>query len=91
VALGALDRGAEEIAAYDEVVARFGTASEPALREQVAMALLYKGITLRQLDHSDEAIAVYDDLLARFGTASEPAVRELVARASRLRQSLKRP
>ena len=38
VALGALDRSDEAVAAYDEVVARFGTASEPSLREAVAKA-----------------------------------------------------
>ena len=38
VTLGALNRGEEEIAVYDEVVRRFGEATEPALRAQVAKA-----------------------------------------------------
>jgi hypothetical protein len=36
--LGALDRSAEEIAIYDDVLARFGTATELPLRELVAKA-----------------------------------------------------
>lgn len=39
VALGRMERFEEEVAVYDEVVARFGAASEAALREQVSRAL----------------------------------------------------
>ncbi len=38
VLLGQLDRSEEAVGVYDEVVARFGDAPEPALREQVAKA-----------------------------------------------------
>jgi tetratricopeptide (TPR) repeat protein len=69
------------IAVWDEVARRFGEAVEPALREQVARALVSKGFTLRQLNRSEEAIAVYDEVVRRFGEATEPALRELVARA----------
>jgi tetratricopeptide (TPR) repeat protein len=41
--LGELGRSEEAVAAYDEVVSRFGEASEPALREYVAMALFMGG------------------------------------------------
>jgi tetratricopeptide (TPR) repeat protein len=74
-------RSEEEIAVYDDVVARFEAASEPALREQVAQALVDKGLRLGALGRSDEAIAVFDDVVARFEAASEPALREQVARA----------
>jgi hypothetical protein len=43
IALGQLDRSAEEITAYDEVVTRFGDADDPALLEEVAKALVNKG------------------------------------------------
>jgi tetratricopeptide (TPR) repeat protein len=33
-----LDRPTDEIAVYDDLIARFGTATEPALREQVKLA-----------------------------------------------------
>jgi len=37
-ALGALDRSEDAIAVYDDLLARFATATEPALREAVARA-----------------------------------------------------
>ena len=39
-----LDRSEEAIAAYEKVTTRFGNASEPALREQVAMALVTRAL-----------------------------------------------
>ena len=46
VTLGQLDRSEEAVRAYGEVVTRFGDAAEPELREQVARALVNKGVTL---------------------------------------------
>jgi hypothetical protein len=66
---------------YDEVVTRFGTASAPGLQEQVAVALMNKGITLGQLERSDEAVRVYDEVVTRFGAASAPGLQEQVAKA----------
>jgi tetratricopeptide (TPR) repeat protein len=83
VRLGTLGRSAEAIAVYDDLLARFGTATELPLREQVAHALRNKGVRLSALNRSAEAIAVYDDLLARFGTATELPLREQVAKALR--------
>jgi hypothetical protein len=39
ITFGQLDRSEEGVGVYDQVVARFGDASEPALREQAAKAL----------------------------------------------------
>ena len=44
LALGALDRSAEAIAVYDDLVARFGTATELPLREQVAKDTRQQGV-----------------------------------------------
>jgi tetratricopeptide (TPR) repeat protein len=74
-------RSEDAIAVYDDVFARFGAASELALREPVARALVNKGDALGRLGRSEDAIAVYDDVIARFGQASELALRELVAQA----------
>ncbi len=71
-AFGQLNQSTEAIAVYDDLLARFGAATELPLREPVAKALINKGFRLGQLDKSTEAIAVYDDLLARFGAATEP-------------------
>jgi hypothetical protein len=38
VALSTLGRSEEAIAVYDDLLARFGNATEPALREHVAFA-----------------------------------------------------
>jgi tetratricopeptide (TPR) repeat protein len=77
--LGALGRGEQAIAVYDDLLGRFEAASEFALPETVAKALFNKGVELGTLDRSEQAIAVYDDLLARFEAASELALREQVA------------
>ena len=89
ITLGELGRSKEAIAVYDDVVGRFGTATEPALRELVANALFNKGGTLSVLDRSNEAIAVYDDLLARFGSATELPLLEWVAKAKSARDRLR--
>jgi hypothetical protein len=63
-------------------------ATEPALREQVAGALVNKGVTLGTLERFEEALAVYDDVVARFGDATEPILRQAVAIA---RTALEQP
>jgi tetratricopeptide (TPR) repeat protein len=79
----ALDLGSSEeaIAVYDNLLTRFGSATEAPVLEQVARALVNKGIALDALGRSSEAIAVYDDLLVRFGSATEAPILEQVARA----------
>ncbi len=57
------------MAAYDEVVRRIGEAPEAPLREQVANALVNKGVRLRALDRREEAVAVYDEVVRRIGEA----------------------
>ncbi|MDZ7305400.1 MAG: SIR2 family protein, partial [candidate division KSB1 bacterium] len=79
--LGQLNRSEEALAAYDEVLRRFGEATELPLREQVARALVNKGYRLGQLNRSEEELAAYDEVLRRFGEATELPLREQVARA----------
>ncbi|WP_019098334.1 hypothetical protein [Pseudomonas putida] len=45
ITLGQLDRGEEAIDIFDDIEQRYGQDDSPALREQVAKALLNKGIT----------------------------------------------
>jgi hypothetical protein len=52
---------------------RFSDAPQAPLREQVARALVQKGIALDQLGRGEEAVAVYDEVVRRFGDASEAA------------------
>jgi L-rhamnose isomerase len=79
--LGELGRNDEEIVAYDEVVERFGVATELELRDLVGKALLFKGATLGELGRNNEAIVAYDEVVERFGTAIEPPLRRWVAMA----------
>ncbi len=72
ITLGNLNRSEEAIAVYDEVMHRFGEATEAALREQVAMALQKKHETLVGLGREDEARNVYEELRERFGDISPP-------------------
>ncbi|MDD2739694.1 MAG: tetratricopeptide repeat protein [Methylomonas lenta] len=81
VTLDQLKKPEAEIAVYDELLRRFGDASELALQEQVAQALVNKGITLGQMEQPEAEITVYDELLGRFGDASELALQEQVAQA----------
>ncbi|MBI5892606.1 MAG: SIR2 family protein, partial [Deltaproteobacteria bacterium] len=77
------DNSNEELDGYDLVIKigdRLNT-REPALLENVAKALVNKGVTLGSLNRSEEAIAVYDDVVKRFGNAKEPALLERVAKA----------
>ena len=65
VTLGRLERPTDEIAVYDQVVARFGAAPEPALQEQVARALVNKGIALFELGDAAEALASFENAYGR--------------------------
>ena len=76
-----MGRGQEAIDGYEEVLSRFGDAKEVSLREQVAKALVNKGITLGQLGRGQEAIDCYAEVLSRFGDAKEVSLREQVAKA----------
>ena len=71
----------EAIRVYDEVVSRFGDSTDLALREQVAKALINKGVSLGKMGKNEEEIRVYDDVVARFGDSTDLALREQVANA----------
>ena len=79
--LSELNLSLEELAVYDELLARFGGRTEAGVVERLARAIFNKGATLGQLNRSDEAIAVYDELLARFGGRTEAGVVEQLLKA----------
>jgi hypothetical protein len=64
------------MAVCEEVVARYGEDPAPALREQVATALVNKGVVLGQLGRSADAMAVCEEVVARYGEDPAPALRE---------------
>jgi hypothetical protein len=77
--LGELDRNDEAIRLYDDVISRFGAASELSLRKLVVSALVNKAAKFGQLDRSEEAITIFDEVATRFG--AEAPFDELVQTA----------
>jgi tetratricopeptide (TPR) repeat protein len=80
-ALDQLRRHSEALCAFEEVLTRFGEATERPLQERTAMALLNRGVSLGVLGRPKEAIQACDEVVRRYGEATEPALHELVARA----------
>jgi hypothetical protein len=84
-----LDHSKKAVAVYEGLVARYGEAPEPEIREIVAMAMLNKGVRLSVLRRSEEAVAAFEEVVVRFGDASEPELCEQVANARRALAVLK--
>ena len=70
-----------ELAAFDDLVARFGAIDTLELQVPVSQALLIKGITHGQRGESEAALAAYGDLVARFGASNAPVLQVAVAQA----------
>jgi tetratricopeptide (TPR) repeat protein len=79
--LAALGRSAEEIEAYDNLVARYGESRDAAVRTTVASALFNKGHDLSRLKRDEEAVAAFDEVIGRFGDDRDADVIYLVAQA----------
>jgi tetratricopeptide (TPR) repeat protein len=71
VALSQTGRSQEAIDVYSEVVLRYGSAPELALREQVAQSLTNKGYALADMKRSEEAMESFTKVISLFGNASE--------------------
>ena len=69
------------LAAYDDLLARFGASELPGLQVPVARALFNKALTLGRRGEPDAELAAYDDLLARFGASELPDLQGQAARA----------
>ncbi len=76
--LATLERVDEAISAYDEINQLFGTDPQDSVREQVAIGLLNKGISLGEQGRLAEAVEAYNELDARFAQDNASAVREQV-------------
>ena len=57
----------DAVAAWDEVVRRFGESDAPADFQQVSMALINKSEALSRLGSAEEALAVLDDVVRQSG------------------------
>ena len=71
----------QELTVYDKLIERFGTSDVPLVQEQVAKAIVNKGVTLGQLNHLEDEVKAYDELIQRAGTSDIPELQEQVANA----------
>jgi hypothetical protein len=60
---------------------RFGDSSDPAVREEVAVALRFKGMTLAQLGMRERALVAYNELFRRFSESTDPELQKVVSSA----------
>ena len=74
--------GSEDtVAAYEEVILRFGESELPAVLEWVAKALVNKGAALGALNRLHDVLETCDEVVRRFGESDMPALLESVATA----------
>lgn len=78
--LSDLKRFGEALEAYESLIERFVTASDPVLMEKVVMAMIEKGETLCDLHRPDEAFMVYGQVIERFERFANQALRREVRR-----------
>lgn len=79
-ALETLKRSAEAMNVYDEVERRFGEKDIVAIKEQVAQALLQKGLNL-QKNNPSQALDFFTEIDDRYKKSIRPFLREVVAKA----------
>ena len=76
-----LDDSQAAVAAYDEVVTRFGASDSPEVQVPVAWALSRKGDVQTERGELGAAVAAYDEVVTRFGASDSPEVQAAVAGA----------
>lgn len=72
---------AGDIDRCDELIERLGHSAAPGDKEQVAKAMVYKGVTLWHRKEFEREIEVYDQVVESYGDSDDPAVQEQVAKA----------
>ena len=74
-----LERSEEALAAYNEVVCRYGASEIPTLREAVTVALHCRGELFWELRRPEEALGTCDEVVRRYRASKAPALRGAVA------------
>jgi tetratricopeptide (TPR) repeat protein len=77
----ALGSSADALAAFQQVIARYGNDPAPALRKQVARALNNQGLVLCGLVRYTDAVAAFQQVIDHYGNDPAPELREQVAMA----------
>ena len=80
-ALSVRNGSEDAVAAYEEVILRFGESEIPAVLDWVAKALVNKGVALGTLSRPQEALETFDEVVLRFGESDIQTFRESVASA----------
>ena len=65
----------DALAAFDEVVHRFGDSEMPVVLGLVAGSLVSKGFILGRLNRPEDALVTFDEVVHRFGDSELPAFR----------------
>jgi hypothetical protein len=82
IRLKELERDEDVVAAYDELVVRFGGTDQlPGTALLVVKGIQNRALALGRLGRDEERLAAYEDIVMRYGDATEPEMRERVARA----------
>ena len=81
VALAALDRPAEAISAYENLISEIRQDSDPELRVQLAMAMTNCGNCYRVTGQAEEALRRYREVEEEFGHAGDPRLQYRAALA----------
>ena len=68
----------EALAAFDQLVTRFGSATDPVVRQRVASGLATKTVILQRLGRSAEAVDAGNELARRCAAPVAPEVFSLV-------------
>ena len=76
-----LNRAPEALAAYDDVLSRFGSSDRPAVLDRVATALIRKGVAFFAVGRTDDALAALNEAISRFGESDVPSLAETIAGA----------
>lgn len=68
------------IAALDQIVSSYGSATTPDLQEPLVLALDAKAMALERVGKKSEAISAYDYAVSHYGNSTDIAVRTAIAK-----------
>lgn len=81
IVLEQMQKPAQGVAIYQQLIVNYSSDNTPAIREQVARALFNMGSTLGNMQNPAEAIATYEQLISTYSSDNTPSIQEKVADA----------